>query len=99
MTIPCALPRSLQAYRYHPAPSASSRPVRGRLAPSPTGYMHLGNAWAFLLVHDSTRCQSRQEMTHIAQLYMMPFGKVIGNAAFQCSKQSFYVSGSKTGCL
>ena len=49
MTIPCALPRSLQAYRYHPAPSASSRPVRGRLAPSPTGYMHLGNAWAFLL--------------------------------------------------
>ena len=49
MTIPCALPRSLQGYRYHPAPSASSRPVRGRLAPSPTGYMHLGNAWAFLL--------------------------------------------------
>ena len=49
MTIPCALPRSLQDYRYHPAPSASSRSVRGRLAPSPTGYMHLGNAWAFLL--------------------------------------------------
>lgn len=24
-------------------------PVRGRLAPSPTGLMHLGNAWAFLL--------------------------------------------------
>ena len=49
MTIPCALPRRLQAYRYHPAPSASSRPVRGRLAPRPTGYMRLGNAWAFLL--------------------------------------------------
>ena len=24
------------------------RPVIGRLAPSPTGYLHLGNAWAFL---------------------------------------------------
>lgn len=24
-------------------------PVRGRLAPSPTGYLHLGNAWSFLL--------------------------------------------------
>ena len=25
-----------------------ARNVRGRLAPSPTGYIHLGNAWAFL---------------------------------------------------
>jgi glutamyl-tRNA synthetase len=24
-------------------------PVRGRLAPSPTGHLHLGNAWSFLL--------------------------------------------------
>ena len=29
--------------------SVSSTPVRGRLAPSPTGYPHLGNAWSFLL--------------------------------------------------
>ena len=27
----------------------SSTPVRGRLAPSPTGYLHLGNAWSFLI--------------------------------------------------
>lgn len=30
-------------------------PVRGRLAPSPTGYMHLGNAWSFLLCWLSVR--------------------------------------------
>ena len=29
--------------------SASSTTVRGRLAPSPTGYLHLGNAWSFFL--------------------------------------------------
>lgn len=38
-----------------PADSLSARPLAplallvGRLAPSPTGYMHLGNAWAFWL--------------------------------------------------
>ena len=37
------------------APPAESSPedrpslVRGRLAPSPTGHLHLGNAWSFLL--------------------------------------------------
>ena len=29
--------------------SPLSTAVRGRLAPSPTGYLHLGNAWSFLL--------------------------------------------------
>ncbi len=29
--------------------------VRGRLAPSPTGHLHLGNAWAFLLAWLSAR--------------------------------------------
>lgn len=35
-------------------------PVRvcGRLAPSPTGYMHLGNAWAFLLAWLAARAQN-----------------------------------------
>lgn len=29
--------------------NADTPPVKGRLAPSPTGRLHLGNAWAFLL--------------------------------------------------
>lgn len=49
MTFSCALPSSLHAYCYHPPSPSAPRPLRGRLAPSPTGYMHLGNAWAFLL--------------------------------------------------
>lgn len=35
-----------------------SNTVRGRLAPSPTGYLHLGNAWAFLFAW--LACRSRQ---------------------------------------
>ena len=35
-----------------------NRPVRGRLAPSPTGYLHLGNAWAFLLAWAACRSQN-----------------------------------------
>ena len=31
------------------------RSVIGRLAPSPTGYLHLGNAWSFLLAWLSAR--------------------------------------------
>lgn len=33
------------------------RMIRGRLAPSPTGYLHLGNAWAFLLAWLGVRSQ------------------------------------------
>lgn len=32
-----------------PAGSAQHHIVKGRFAPSPTGYMHLGNAWSFLV--------------------------------------------------
>jgi glutamyl-tRNA synthetase len=43
MMVPKAMPKDT-------AQSAGSRGhVRGRLAPSPTGQIHLGNAWAFLL--------------------------------------------------
>lgn len=83
-------------YTFHK--SGTLFPEAGRYAE-----MHLAEKYRlrmdFLLVHDGTCCQSRREMSHIAQLYMMPFGKVIGNAAFQCSKHSLDVSGSKTGCL
>lgn len=34
--------------------------VRGRLAPSPTGYMHIGNAWAFLLAWLAARHEGGQ---------------------------------------
>lgn len=33
----------------NPFHSNSETPLRGRLAPSPTGHLHLGNAWSFLL--------------------------------------------------
>ena len=37
---------------------AINHSVRGRLAPSPTGYLHLGNAWAFLLAWAACRSQN-----------------------------------------
>ncbi len=39
------------------APETPAR-VRGRLAPSPTGFLHLGNAWTFLLCWLATRSQN-----------------------------------------
>ncbi|WP_300718960.1 tRNA glutamyl-Q(34) synthetase GluQRS [uncultured Desulfovibrio sp.] len=47
---PLILPRSLKdaACRTAAADGVATGAPRGRLAPSPTGYMHLGNAWAFL---------------------------------------------------
>ena len=39
--------------------------VRGRLAPSPTGFLHLGNAWAFLLAWLACR---KQEGTLILRM-------------------------------
>jgi glutamyl-tRNA synthetase len=45
-----------------PAPQYSPAvpPVRGRLAPSPTGRLHLGNAWAFLLAWLAARAADGQ---------------------------------------
>lgn len=37
--------------------TSGSTCVRGRLAPSPTGYIHLGNAWSFLLCWLAVRSQ------------------------------------------
>jgi glutamyl-tRNA synthetase len=38
----------------------ASSTVRGRLAPSPTGYLHLGNAWSFLLCWLAVRSEGGQ---------------------------------------
>lgn len=39
------------------SPSSNATPCRGRLAPSPTGPLHLGNAWAFLLAWLAARAE------------------------------------------
>lgn len=44
------------------------RPVRGRLAPSPTGYLHLGNAWAFLLAWLAARAQDGEVLLRIEDI-------------------------------
>lgn len=48
---------SLPSPLYSQRPSPSSSQNRGRLAPSPTGYLHLGNAWAFLLAWLAARAE------------------------------------------
>ncbi|MBD5538933.1 MAG: tRNA glutamyl-Q(34) synthetase GluQRS [Desulfovibrio sp.] len=44
------------------------RPVVGRLAPSPTGLLHLGNAWAFLLAWLSARSRGGRVLLRIEDL-------------------------------
>ena len=45
-----------------------TRPVVGRLAPSPTGLLHLGNAWAFLLAWLSARSQGGRVLLRMEDL-------------------------------
>ena len=42
--------------------------IRGRLAPSPTGYAHLGNAWAFLLAWLAARSAAGQVVLRIEDI-------------------------------
>ena len=42
--------------------------IRGRLAPSPTGYAHLGNAWAFLLAWLAARSSAGQVVLRIEDI-------------------------------
>ncbi|WP_027389827.1 tRNA glutamyl-Q(34) synthetase GluQRS [Chrysiogenes arsenatis] len=42
--------------------------MRSRLAPSPTGYLHLGNAWAFLLCYLATKAQQGTLVLRIEDL-------------------------------
>src|ERR1700750_2814172 len=44
-----------QAFNQHPAPSTQHLPYRGRLAPSPTGYLHLGHARTFWTAYERAR--------------------------------------------
>jgi glutamyl-tRNA synthetase len=46
----------------------AERPVRGRLAPSPTGRLHLGNAWAFLLAWLAARAQGGQVVLRLEDI-------------------------------
>lgn len=46
----------------------SSAVVRGRLAPSPTGFLHLGNAWAFLLAWLSVRAQGGELILRVEDI-------------------------------
>ena len=46
----------------------SGGPVVGRLAPSPTGLLHLGNAWAFLLAWLSARSQGGRILLRMEDL-------------------------------
>ena len=50
------------------AGAAAGRPVLGRLAPSPTGLLHLGNAWAFLLAWLSARSQGGRILLRMEDL-------------------------------
>lgn len=42
--------------------------IRGRLAPSPTGYIHLGNAWAFMLAWLAARANSGEVVLRIEDI-------------------------------
>lgn len=42
--------------------------VRGRLAPSPTGLLHLGNAWAFLLAWLAARAEGGQVLLRLEDI-------------------------------
>lgn len=51
-----------------PEKTFTMAPVVGRLAPSPTGLLHLGNAWAFLLAWLSARSQGGRVLLRMEDL-------------------------------
>lgn len=52
----------------HVATAQRGRPVRGRLAPSPTGYMHLGNAGSFLMAWLWARAKEGQVVLRVEDI-------------------------------
>ena len=58
----------LDASKQAPSPMKGLTPMKGRFAPSPTGYMHLGNVWVALLSWLSVRLQGGRWVLRIEDI-------------------------------
>ncbi len=54
--------------------------IQGRLAPSPTGFLHLGNAWAFLLAWLAARASSGRILLRMEDIDQERSKKEFGSA-------------------
>lgn len=54
--------------------------MKGRFAPSPTGYIHLGNVWIALLSYVSTRQQKGQYVVRMEDIDIQRSKRDLGEA-------------------